>query len=582
MYNDAIELSIVLPFYKKLQEFRKVLGLNVPYFAQPHIEVILVLDDPADEAALLALLGQHSRVRWTVLVNGTAHDWRPPCKAINVGLRHARGRHVLVCSPESAFIGDIPAQCLQVMQKSPGGIALGRVEFATFDSLDDGRTLEQHFYQRTSPALVHRSFYGSVCGPKTAFDAVRGYDESFAEWGGDDDNLRVRLEMAGFALLWCPSVRLLHLSFEARHGSEQYSVDADRSKCSPESALANTQGDWGQDFSRQVPLQYAVAALTDIGQLDPAARMPTGPIIQSHSRRQCGACGRLLYHQPATAHCIVCQTHAVPVVKPAVKRSAGPTNRPKIACVMQLRNEAFQLKGCLSHLREYVDGVVALDDASEDNTVDILGRESMVVDCIKKPKQQTHVWNELENKQLLLRRARELGFDWVLCCDADERYETAFLKRLPHIASAFPIDELGCISVALREIWGTPTQYRVDGIWGTKARARFFSLPASIDFDLEQDLHGQWYPDHIRRYARMLNADHNLYHLKSMRREDRLKRRDFYKRLDPDNKFQAMGYDYLAQEGDALQIETIAPGHEYDLRSLPQSLLNLCGSMQAI
>jgi glycosyltransferase involved in cell wall biosynthesis len=578
---DHLQLSIILPFFKKLQEFRRVLALNVPYFVNPRIEVIVVMDDNTDERALMALLAQYQMVRWRVIVNDATHPWRPPCKAINVGLRHAGGRYVLICSPESAFIDDVPGQFLQVMQDSPGGIALGRVGFATFDSLADGRTLEQHFYQKTSPALLHRSFYGSVCGSKAAFEAVGGYDESFTDWGGDDDNLRVRLEMAGFALLWCPSVRLLHLSFEARHGTEQYNLEADRHKCSPQSVVANTKLDWGRDFSRQVQvqvqLQYSIGAPIDGMQPDPAANVLAGPVIQSHSRRQCSACGRLLYHQPATAGCTVCRVGTVQAVKPIARRSVARATQPKVACLMQLRNEALHLEGCLSHLREYVDGVVALDDGSTDNTVAILNQNSMiVVDCIKKASREPHAWNELENKQLLLKRARQLGFDWVLCCDADERYEIAFLARLRQIANAFSEGELGCVSVALREMWNTPMKYRIDGIWGTKTRARFFSLPDRIEFDLEQELHGQWYPDHIRRYARMLNADHNLYHLKSIAQEDRVKRRDFYKKLDPNNKFQTTGYDYLAEEGDSVQVEGITPGHEYDLNSLPQSLRSLC------
>ncbi len=582
MFGDATQLSIILPFYKKLPELRKVLALNLPYFARRWIEVILVLDDSADESAVVASLVQHPQVRWRVIVNDISHPWRPPCKAINVGLRHATGPYVLICSPESAYIADVPGQCLQIMHKSPGAIALGRVGFATFDSLDDGLTPEQHFYQNTSPVLLHRSFYGSVCGLKTAFEAVGGYDESFTDWGGDDDNLRVRLEMAGFALLWCPSVRLLHLSFEARHGSEQYNAHADKVKCSPLQAMANVGWDWGREFSRQVMVPDVVEKPNDAAQVDPPLPTPTGPIIQSRSCRQCRECGRLIYHQPATAHCTVCQSETTPAVKPLGRRPAGRTSRPKIACIMQLRNEAFHLQGCLHHLKGYVDAVVALDDASQDNTLELLSRESIVVDCIKKSGQQPHTWNELQNKQLLLRRARQLGFDWVLCCDADERYETAFLRRLYQIASAFPIDELGCISVAFREMWGTPQQYRVDGIWGMKSRAGFFSLPEPIAFDLNQELHGQWYPDHIRRYARMLNAQHNLYHLKSIVHEDRIKRRDFYKQLDPDHKFQAIGYDYLAQEGDMLKTQTIAPGQEYDLHSLPRSLLNLCSPAQVI
>jgi Glycosyl transferase family 2/N-terminal domain of galactosyltransferase len=573
----AATLCIILPFFKKLTEFRKVLPHNAPYFASPGVEVIVVMDEPSEENALVALLAQYPLVRWRVIVNDVQHPWRPPCKAINAGLRHAASdAYALVCSPESAFIGDVPAQLLAIMQKSPQAIALGRVGFATFDEAGKAQTLEHCYYQKTTTALLHRSFYGSVCGPKAAFAAVGGYDEGFMDWGGDDDNLRVRLEMAGYALLWCPSVRLLHLSLEARQGSEQYNAQSDRIKCSPDSAVANRGVDWGRDFSRQIHIPREGAGQEQGVAQSIRAAAHTGPIMPSYSRRQCRQCARLIYHQPATAGCTQCNAQKAFSAQPVALRSAGRSTRPKIACVLQLHNEAFHLEGCLSHLKEYVDGVIALDDASVDNTVDILKRQSVVIDCIQKPVQHPHVWNELENKQLLLKRARQLGFDWVLCCDADERYEIAFLKKLHHIASAFPEDESGCVSVAFREIWGNPSSYRVDGIWGAKTRAKFFSLPDAIEFNLDQALHGQWYPDHIRRYARMLTSSHHLYHFKSMLEEDRIQRRDLYKRLDPDNKFQAMGYDYLAEAGDALRTQEIAPGHEYDLSSLPHSLRSLC------
>jgi hypothetical protein len=162
--------------------------------------------------------------------------------------------------------------------------------------------------------------------------------------------------------------------------------------------------------------------------------------------------------------------------------------------------------------------------------------------------------------------------DWVLCCDADERYETLFLDSLGPIANSFPPNELTCISVTLSELWDDPRQYRMDGIWGRKVRARFFRLPDNVAFELDQELHGQWYPDAIRQRGRMLRIHHRVYHLKSIRREDRITRRDFYNRVDPEKRFQAVGYDYLADEGETIRLERIRPGREYDYATLPADL----------
>jgi hypothetical protein len=62
------------------------------------------------------------------------------------------------------------------------------------------------------------------------------------------------------------------------------------------------------------------------------------------------------------------------------------------------------------------------------------------------------------------RRQPSAGRDWVLCCDADERYETLFSRSLASIAVSSPEDELTCISVSLGELWDGRFQYRVDGV----------------------------------------------------------------------------------------------------------------------
>ena len=54
--NDIIhnfDVSIVMSFYKRYTEFRKVLPHNAPYLQRNGIEVIIVLDDPDEKSELL-------------------------------------------------------------------------------------------------------------------------------------------------------------------------------------------------------------------------------------------------------------------------------------------------------------------------------------------------------------------------------------------------------------------------------------------------------------------------------------------------------------------------------------------------
>jgi len=191
---------------------------------------------------------------------------------------------------------------------------------------------------------------------------------------------------------------------------------------------------------------------------------------------------------------------------------------------------------------------------------------------LENPPARPHRWDERENRRRLLTEALGLGADWVLCCDADERYEIAFLRRMRGISAAFPGNGRVFVSLFFRELWNSPLRFRVDGVWGAKRMIRFFSLPQEISYDLSRPLHSEWYPDGVRLEGNGLLDSACLYHLKSILRTDRISRRDFYKKLDPDRHYQKMGYDYLAEEGPELQLQTIPPGRGYDLASLPSFL----------
>jgi hypothetical protein len=314
---DAPLLSIILPFYRKLAEFREVLPLNLPHFARPGREVILALDENSESDAVVALVRRYPEVRWKVLVNDVPHRWRPPCKAINVGLRHASGRSGFIASPESAYAGDAPGLAVAIAGAYPAGIALGRVGFTQFDNLRDGRTIDAHCTGTIPHQLFLDSFYGSICGPRAAFEAVDGYAEAFTDWGGDDDNVRIRLEMAGYTLLACPGVRVLHLSFKPRAGPQHpdmpWDEQAARVKCSPDSIRGTRHADWGRSFDRIAYASEALAvqAAVDVGPAPAGiASLPAGACMPIRSARRCRLCGRRVFHERAQKPCPGCQPAA--------------------------------------------------------------------------------------------------------------------------------------------------------------------------------------------------------------------------------------------------------------------------------
>jgi hypothetical protein len=206
---------------------------------------------------------------------------------------------------------------------------------------------------------------------------------------------------------------------------------------------------------------------------------------------------------------------------------------PRLLAVFSYRYDWRLVPDLLTNLDPLVDGWVAWDDRNS-----------------KEP-----FSGEPERRHLLLSRARQLGAKWVLTIDPDERLERGaapVLRRMTENADRI------LWRFRLRELYA-PTTYRVDGIWGKKQLVRLFPLLDGQIFSM-RPLHGPAYP--LEPGYKKLNSGLNIYHLKMITERRRKARRDLYKQMDPSNSFQAIGYDYLADDENA-EFEAIPPGREY-------------------
>jgi glycosyltransferase involved in cell wall biosynthesis len=92
----------------------------------------------------------------------------------------------------------------------------------------------------------------------------------------------------------------------------------------------------------------------------------------------------------------------------------------------RMRNEALLLPDTLNYLAGQVDAIVAYDDASTDDTVEILRKHPKVALIVANQAWEQDVaarkLAEGRHRGLLLDMARaELPHDWMLCFDPDER-----------------------------------------------------------------------------------------------------------------------------------------------------------------
>jgi hypothetical protein len=207
--------------------------------------------------------------------------------------------------------------------------------------------------------------------------------------------------------------------------------------------------------------------------------------------------------------------------------------RPLVLAAFSFRYDEHLVPDLLANLEPIVDGWVMYDDrASREAYSDERRRQGALIDA-----------------------ARVLGAKWILAVDPDQRFEAKLADAMPRLTSQW---RPTAWTFNGREMY-TPSHYRVDGIWGNRPRARLFSIYPAQD-PTGPGLHGQWFPENGRYKIR--HSGFNLYHLRMINDERRRLRRDLYNALDPEQRFQAIGYDYLANEEGA-RFEEIPPGREY-------------------
>ncbi|KAA3630907.1 MAG: hypothetical protein DWQ08_05545, partial [Proteobacteria bacterium] len=237
-----------------------------------------------------------------------------------------------------------------------------------------------------------------------------------------------------------------------------------------------------------------------------------------------------------------------------MQRTAQPPSTPAsepLHALLQVRDGMRFLPGYLDNLRDKVAGVIALDDGSTDGSREILEQDPLVCSLSCNPARSDHVWDEPANRATLINAAARAGARWVLAIDVDERLPNDFGERWAATANRANTEGIGAFAVWLRELWGKPDRYRVDGIWGRKYVARLFDLNRGGRID-ESRLHGHWAPIDAMRNGAFVQSDIEILHLAMISREDRLARRLKYERLDPENRWQSIGYAYLTNEDGCL------------------------------
>jgi glycosyltransferase involved in cell wall biosynthesis len=220
-----------------------------------------------------------------------------------------------------------------------------------------------------------------------------------------------------------------------------------------------------------------------------------------------------------------------------------------LVCLLPVRNGEDDLPGYLESVARFADAVVALDDGSTDGTRAILDASPLVKLVLDNPlRPDYHGWDDAANRNSLLDAAAELGPEWILSLDADERISPddaaplrSFVEReaLPGLAFGFKV-------YRMRQDLG---QYDRAGLWVY----RLFSFEPGQRFP-DQRLHFVPIPTSISR-ERWVQTTIRIQHLAGLTEEHRLARFEKYRQADPDNAFQHSYRDLLELPADFIAWE---------------------------
>jgi N-terminal domain of galactosyltransferase len=405
---DNFDLSIVMPFYKKLEEFKYTLPKNAVYFERNGIEVIIVVDENESVDELIHLVNQYPFINWRIIKNDTYHDWRNPTKTINVGIRHSEKKYILVVGPDSEMYGDLIYQLRYYATHHENSFFVGRVAFCdyTYEVNDD--TVQN------LPFL----YYGSILAKREFFEQVRGYDESFNAWGGDDDNIRARLNLIGLRKMRVEEAMLIHREkvfdghFDRLKKSRNLPLLHIKTSYYPNCEIVN-EDNWGRDFDKKV-----------------------------YEWRK---------NKYAEANCM---NYLRKFKNYEIFNKDIFTKKYKIIALIPVYNEIAHIPEVLQHLDKYCDGIILLDDSSTDGTYEEAKSQKLLL----KIQKHRDCFNDLDNRNILLNIASFFTCEWYFFSDADERFDA----RFSDLYSITKDDSAHTICFYLVHLWDKTDFFRVD------------------------------------------------------------------------------------------------------------------------
>ncbi len=213
------DLSVILPYYKKYDEFKYAIELNHKQYELVN-EVIIIFDHQIDINDF-SYLSKYN-INFVFYTNTVNHEWRNPAVVINFGIKKSSSTYCLIMSPETILLENTIKNLVDNTDEK--SFSVGHVIFTTQEIYENDKNNELNYLfdlliQPNNTTSLRNSriigpvSYGSICCSKANFEKANYYTESFSTggWGGEDDDIRVKLIKQGLVKNVLKSVRTIHL-----------------------------------------------------------------------------------------------------------------------------------------------------------------------------------------------------------------------------------------------------------------------------------------------------------------------------------------------------------------------------------
>ncbi len=497
---NNFNLSIIMSFYKRYEEFARVLPHNAPFFQRNGIEVIIAMDEPTEKDKLLKLLKQYPLINWKLIVNERKHLPRNHAPVLNVALKHATKKYIMQIDPEVEYYTDVILQMRTAIAHYPKHYILAYMAYIPYEMKVDQNNI------RSLDFIP----WGNIMVERTYLKTINAYDETFLKWGGEDDNLRARLDMLGVKKLLLSDALTIHREvnydpFDRSKKIQKHSIAMWKKMYYPTEISVNYNG-WGNDFNN---------------------------LIYDWKDNK--------YNEE------LCLKYVERFERWQLKDKTVFNRKYKKILLCQAYNEADFITGFLENMSKYFDGIILLDDESTDATWQFATHKKILLKVTKK----REGFNDIQNRNILLDLASFFKTEWLCFMDVDERFESRF-ANFQQFEDNKNIDVVAFRAVYL---WNDENTYKGDVPYSEKGILKVFRMFRPIgrmQIITDKKLHFIVCP-YIGRvmYSNLLFKDYG-----SMNKAHRQKKYKMYLKEDTQHDLDG-DYSYLLNDDNLYELGNI-------------------------